>query len=286
MSDFSYDVSAGDFAEKVIAASSRAPVLVDFWAEWCQPCKVLKPILEKLAGEYGGRFLLAKVNSDENQELAARYGVRGIPAVKAFIDGQLVDEFTGAQPEALVRQFLDRLLPSPAEPLRLEALAAYERGDREGARRLLGEALKLDPANENACLDYAEVCLETGAGEEAGEILTALAGKARDADRHRALTARLALASAAGDDPAALQARIAGDPADLDARLQLANSLALAGSYAAAFDQLLEIVRRDRRWRDEAGRKAILNLFSLLTAEGQYDDLVRKYRTDLARLLN
>jgi putative thioredoxin len=118
------DVSVADFDDKVLAASRAVPVVVDFWAPWCQPCRILKPILEKLAAEFGGRFILAKVNSDENQELSMRYGVRGIPAVKAFVNGEPVDEFTGALPEGQVREFIERLIPSPAEPPRAQALEA------------------------------------------------------------------------------------------------------------------------------------------------------------------
>src|SRR5512135_2116050 len=125
----SIDVSQADFEQKVVAASYQHPVVVDFWAPWCAPCKVLKPILEKLAEEYGGKFLLAKVNSDENPEIAARFAVRGIPAVKALVDGQVVNEFTGALPESAVREWLDKIIPSPAEELRREAQRQSHEGD-------------------------------------------------------------------------------------------------------------------------------------------------------------
>jgi putative thioredoxin len=286
MQTTSYDVNRDDFDDKVIAASRSVPVIVDFWAEWCQPCRVLKPILEKLATEYQGRFILAKVNSDDNQELAMRYGVRGIPAVKAFVDGRLADEFAGALPEAQVRQFIDGLIPSPAEPLRQEALTAHSRGDLEQARTLLARAIELDPRNEAAYLDYVETSIECGALEEAGQLLDALRERARDQARVQSLDARLRLAGNAGGDTTALKERIAADPGDLDARLQLANALAMTGNYRPAFEQLLEIVRRDRHWQDEAGRKTMLTLFNLLASHPEHDDLVREYRVALSRTLN
>ena len=127
MSAHSFEVGTQDFQQKVLEGSKSAPVLVDFWAEWCGPCRVLKPVLEKLAGEYGGQFQLAKLNVDEHQQLAAEFGVRGIPSVKAFVDGQLVDEFTGAQPERTVRAFIERLLPNESEQLRRAAQGFFAR---------------------------------------------------------------------------------------------------------------------------------------------------------------
>ena len=287
MNAFSLDVGSTDFQEKVLAASHQAPVLVDFWAEWCAPCRILKPILEKLAAEYGGRFILAKLNSDQNQELAARYGVRGIPNVKAFVDGQMVDEFTGALPEAQIRAFIDDLLPSPAEPLRLAAREARARGDADVACSLLTDALQLDPANETVLLDLAEIHIDAHRIDAAKTILDALEHRAKETARLGALQARLKLVAAgAGADPAALAARIAAHAGDLDARLQLAHVLALAHDYRPALEQLLEIVRRDRQWQDQAARKTMLDLFTLLGGNAQYDDLVREFRIQLARTLN
>ena len=287
MSPFSFDVGTAEFQEKVIDASHRPPVLVDFGAEWGAPCRALKPILEKLATEYGGRFVLAKLNSDQNPEIAARCSVRGIPSVKAFVNGKLVDEFTGALPEAQVRSFIDGLLPSPAEPLRVAAQEARARGDTEVTVSLLADARELDPANETVQLDLAEIHIDMGQVDAAQTILDALAHKARDAARVAALQARLKLVAAGGGaDPAALAARIAANPGDLDARLQLGHALALAQDYRPALEQLLDIVRRDRTWQDEAGRKAMLDLFTLLGGNAQHHDLLREFRILLARTLN
>ncbi len=287
MAAHAYDVTTAEFNDKVLAASQRVPVIVDFWAEWCGPCRILKPILEKLAAEYGGRFILAKVNSDENQELAARYGVRGIPNVKAFTGGELVDEFTGALPELQVREFIDGLIPSPAEPLRQAAREARSRGDSDAARQLLAQAIQVDPRHEAAHLDLAEASLEASALDEARHILDAIAAKAKDTARVQALQARLQLATAGGaadlDD---LKARLAADPVDLAARLALANGLALRHDYRGALENLLEIVRRDRKWQDEAGRRGMLTLFTLLGSEPQFEGLVREFRVALSRTLN
>jgi len=287
MDKFSFDVGVADFQEKVIEASSLTPVLVDFWAEWCAPCRILKPALEKLAAEYGGRFVLAKVNSDQNQEIAARFGVRSIPSVKAFVNGALVEEFTGALPEAQIRAFIERLMPSPAEPLRLAALEARAKGDADVACSLLLDAVQLDPANVTAQLDLAEMYIDMKNVETARTILDAHEHQAKDLARVRALQARLNLTAAGADaDPTALKARIEASAGDLDARLQLAHTLALAHDYRPALEQLLELVRRDRKWQDEAARKSMLDLFTLLGADPQFDDLVREFRVQLARTLN
>ena len=287
MNPFSLDVGTADFQEKVIDASHRAPVLVDFWADWCAPCRALKPVLEKLAAEYGGRFVLAKLNSDRNPDIAARCGVRGIPNVKAFVDGKMVDEFTGALPEAQVRAFIDRLLPSPAEPLRIAAREAWARGDGAVAASLLADARDLDPANEAVQLDSAELHIDMNDVAAAQALLDALAHEARDTARVAALQARLKLMAAAGGaDPAVLAARIDASPDDLAARLQLAHALALTQDYRAALEQLLEIVRRDRKWQQEAARKTMLDLFALLGGNARFDDLVREFRIRLSRTLN
>jgi len=216
--------------------------------------------------------------------------VRGIPAVKAFVDGQPAEEFTGALPEAQIREFLGRLIPSPAEPLRREAMALAAAGDLDAARKQLVEAINLDPANDTTYLDFIQLSLDAGDADalgEARELIDIVADRARDRTRVEALSARLKLAeSGGGADTAALESRLAADANDHEARLQLANALALRQDYRGALTHLLDLVRSDRKWNDEAARKAMLNLFNILGSQPQHDDLVREFRVALARTLN
>jgi putative thioredoxin len=280
MPEHALDVGLADFTQHVLEESKHRPVVVDFWAPWCGPCKSLKPILEKLAAEYGGKFLLAKVNSDDNQELAARYGVRGIPSVKAFVNGEAVDEFSGALPEGEVRAFLDRLVPSPVDELRQQAVSARMAGDMSGALKVLADASKIDPVHVGVRLDAAEIMLDLNEADEASRLIGSVPD---DADpRVPALKARLQFMGAAGEDEAALTARVAANENDLEARLKLANLLVAAGQYEAGMDQLLEIVRRDRGFEDDIGRKTLLSVFNLLGG----GELVSRYRRLLASALN
>ena len=279
------DVSEADFEEKVVAASFKLPVVIDFWAPWCAPCKVLKPILETLAGEYDGKFRLAKVNSDENPNISARFGVRGIPSVKALVNGKVVDEFTGALPEGQVREWLERIIPSPSEELRLAAQQLAASGDVEGALQKLTEASALDPVNEWVRVDAAELLLHKGEMDEAQRLLDSL----KDADvlkdarvlQLKAQT-RLAEMSATGESEAELAAAVAADGNDLEARLKLANVLISGNRPAEGMDELLEIVARDRSFRDDIGRKTLLDVFNLLGGGG----IVPEYRRKLSGLLN
>jgi putative thioredoxin len=279
MSEHALDVGLADFAQHVLEESKQRPVVVDFWAPWCGPCKSLKPILEKLAAEYGGKFLLAKINSDENQELAARYGVRGIPSVKAFIDGEPVDEFSGALPEGEVRAFLDRLAPSPVDELRRQAAEAHGAGDAPSALQWLADASRIDPDHVGVRLDAAEIMLDLNEADEARRLIGSVPD---DADpRVPALKARLQFMGAAGEDETALRSRVAANENDLEARLKLANLLVAAGQHEAGMDQLLEIVRRDRGFEDDVGRRTLLSVFDLLGG----GEAVSRYRRLLASVL-
>ncbi len=283
MGKHTVDVNEANFEQVVIAGSRQAPVLVDFWAEWCGPCRALTPILEKLAEEYQGRFVLAKVNSDRNQALAASFGVRGIPNVKAFVDGQLVDEFTGALPEAMVREFIERLMPSEAEKLRCQAAERYAAGDKDAALALLERAAALEPANDAIRVDRAEALLDLGRIDEARALLDALSIFARDEPKAAELIARAAFAGGAAEGAGALESRVAANPGDLEARLALAKAHVNAKRYDAAMDQLLEIIRRDRAFGDDVGRKTMLQVFNLLGNEGE---LVGRYRRLMASALH
>jgi putative thioredoxin len=244
------DVTTATFEHEVLEASNSVPVVVDFWAPWCGPCRSLGPVLERVAGEFAPRVKLVKINSDENAELAARYAVRSIPFVLAFKAGRVAAQFLGAIPEGQVRAFFERLLPSQSEQALARAEAHFSAKRFEDAERELS-AVKPDP-------DW-------------------------DA-RVAALQQGIAYARAQDVAPAEaeLRARLAANPADHEARLTLAGRLAAAQRYREAMDELLEILRQAKDWRDGEARRQMLAIFSLASGE---PDLVADYRRKLAAAL-
>jgi putative thioredoxin len=283
MNTYSFDTGTEAFERDVLQASTSVPVLVDFWAPWCAPCRALKPILEKLAGEYQGRFLLARVNSDEHAQLSARFGVRGIPNVKAFVDGKLADEFTGALPESGVRAFIDRLIPTPGEKLRRTARALVTQGDFDEAGRHLRSAVELEPANHAVRLDLVELLLAKNSHAEADEMFAPIPERERD-ERADRLYSVLALWKKSQQLPAIgeLEAKLAANPDDLPSRLALGERLVADRRYEPALAALLEVVRKDRGALRTGARKLMVEVFNL--AEDQAG-LVSEYRKLLAGAL-
>ena len=284
MSQYSFDVSLAEFESKVITPSQNIPVVVDFWAPWCEPCKTLKPLLEKLAEEYAGRFLLAMVNADENPEISQHFGVRSIPTVKVLFQGQLVDEFTGALPEAQIRAFLDRFaLPPLGGNLREEAAALLAEGKLEEALAKLVEASKAKPEDQAIQLDAVDVMMQLGRNDEAQQLLSG--EYTQEPDRANALRARLALAAGAADTTE-IETRLAANPADHAARIELANAYAAQGKFREAMEAALEVAIRDRSFGEGIGRTTLLKLFEALGGSDQYDDLIREFRRKLSAGLN
>jgi putative thioredoxin len=284
ISPYVLDADAASFQSLVIDESHRVPVLVDFWAEWCGPCHTLAPVLEKLADEFQGRFLVVKIDTDREQAVAAQFGIRSLPTVKLFKDGAVVDEFMGAQPESQVRAILARHVSRESDDARVDARALVERGEPEQARALLEKAHAADPNNARLVPDLANVLIDLGELTAAKALLDALPVNERAEGEVQAALARLSFADAAAESPEAddlLQA-IDADPKDCESRYRLAAIQITRGDYEAALEQFLEILRTDRGFRDDAGRKGMLSVFEMLSSD---DPLVGRYRSRMSSLL-
>lgn len=275
------NVGQADFQSAVLEASFQQPVLVDFWADWCQPCRILMPILSKLADEYQGKFLLAKVNTEEEQALAASQGIRSLPTVRLYIQGQPVDEFMGAIPEPQIREFLDKYISDEVALFLQQIEELQSQGEEAQAVELLSQAINQLP-DPRLKLALARAQLNLGQTESVQQLLTEL-----DADDPEvaALKARIGLQSQLAELPTleALEARLSANPRDSEARYQLAMRLMGEQNYARAMDELLNLMRLDAQYQDQIARKTLIDTFNLLADQPA---LVAQYRKKMFTLLH
>ena len=276
-----FDATTAGFETEVLQKSLEVPVLVDFWAEWCGPCKSLGPILEKLAGEYNGAFVLAKVDTEKEPQIAGAFQIRSIPTVFLLKDGQILDGFQGALPEGQVRQFLQHhgIEPAPAaadeaQPVALDPAAEVAR---------LREAIAAEPDRDELKLDLAVALLQTGAAREAEGLLDALPANLATDDRAVKARARLGFAALLADAPpaAALEAAVAADPGDLRARHLLGVHKIVGDDPEGGLAQFLEMLQRDRDFDDGLPRRVLIDAFRIL----EDAELVGRYRRRMASLL-
>jgi len=283
--DIIKDGTDASFIADVIEASRTTPVIVDFWATWCGPCRQLGPALEKAVAAAKGAVKLVKIDIDKNPAFAGQLRVQSIPAVFAFVDGRPVDGFMGALPESQVKQFVDRLAKqgggSPVDQMLEIARESLELGDLGGAAQAYAQVLQAEPQNVKALGGLARLYQQAGDLERAREVLAMAPEDAKDPDLD-GVRAALALAESAPSETAAFEQRLAADADDHEARFELAKALAGRGRLEEAVDELIEIVRRDRAWNDEAARKQLLTIFE---AAGPMSDIAKQGRRKLSALL-
>lgn len=279
MSKYISEATQQTFAQEVIERSRQMPVLVDFWADWCAPCRMLGPMLEQAVEARAGAVWLVKVNTDQEQQLAVHFGIRGIPAVKAFVDGQLADEFVGVRDRPAIDAFIDQLAPAPEEQALRQAEQLLEARQAAEVPAVLEPALSSPHQRDAALLLKARALYALGQSEQAEAALDAVDEGSLVADQVSALRAHGQLVGAAdGADLARLRGEVEGRPDDLDARWILAGGLLRDGHHEEALEQLLELLQRSRSYREDGARRAMLAIFDEL---GPEHDLSREYRRKL-----
>lgn len=285
-SPYIFEATPQNFQQLVIEASYQVPVFVDFWADWCQPCKMLLPVMTKLVNEFKGAFIIVKVNTDQHQSIAAQFNVRSLPTVKIFKQGRVVDEFMGALPESEIRPFITRHRARRTEPYRQQALSLYDSGDVEAALNLLQQVLQHEPDFYEAAVDLATLYIDQGRIPEAEQLIQTIPADAIEPDILKQLQNEIRMAklkSEAGEaDTLQWEQRLAANPDDLEAMLALAKLKIATGDIEGGLELYFTVHRKDSNFQEGAGKKGLFETFELI---GSANPLVKRYRNKLFSLL-
>jgi putative thioredoxin len=279
------ELNAANFEAEVIRKSQQMPVLVDFWADWCAPCKMLVPVLAKLASDYADRLHVTKVNTDLERDLAQQHGIRSLPTLHLYSNGRLVEEVLGAQPESTLRALVENYLVRASDNTLQAALDCAAAGDHAQALQLLEQAFVEDPQNSRLPLELARLYMEDGQTDKAAQLLESLPHEIRESDQGKGLQLLLefATSTARSPDTATLGRQLQENPANSEARCQLASRQLTDGEYGAALDTFMELLKRDRKYGDGAAQRGLLAVFSML---GENDPRVGTYRRKMFNLLH
>jgi putative thioredoxin len=279
------EITEADFQRRVVDRSHEVPVLVDFWADWCAPCKMLLPVLLQLAADYGSQLEIVKINTDQERTLAGQHGIRSLPTLRLYRRGEVVEEVLGAQPESVLRTMIDVYIERESDRLMQQALEFKEQGNRPRALELLETAYREDPDNPRVSLEYVRLCLEEGELDQAQEILEGLPRELREQPDASGLQNLLefARATATAPPPESLAATLEAEPNQSAPRYQLAALQALAGDYDASLENFLQLLKSDRAYGDGAAQRGLLAIFALL---GDEDERVMRYRRQMFALLH
>ena len=284
-SAYIHNVGAQDFQALVIENSYKQPVLVDFWADWCEPCKSLAPVLAKLAEEYNGKFILAKVDTEKEQELATHFGIKSLPTMKVIFNGQIAGERVGAVPESEIRALIDPLILSESDKVMEAAMLAHNEGRTQDALDLMNQALANDPDNVDLKINVAKLIAAEGDMQSASALLDSLGEEESKNDEAVKLRAKINFSKQLEGllSTEQIESRLAENPEDLEALLDKSHHLSASGLYEEAMETLIQIMTIDRKFQDDAGRKGLLALFDMLGGE---QEVVQKYRRKLFTLLH
>ncbi len=278
------EINESNFEKEVVERSREIPVLVDFWADWCAPCQSLVPVLEKLDSDYQGQLRIAKINTDEQRNLAEQNSIRSLPTLRLYRNGEVVEEVMGAQPEAILRELIDAYVSRASDTILQEVQILVSEGRTDAARNRLEQGLQEDPANTNLPMALARLCMADGKLDRADELLAALPRDQRDSDdgKNLKLLLEFARVAAEADDVDSLSATLRENPANVSAWHQLGAHQIVSGDYGDALESFMELLKRDRSYGNNAARRGLIGLFGLL---GENDERVGIYRRRMANLL-